>query len=191
MAVSNPPPRQGPIMAATTGLLESSTLWRNSWHSRDKRCASSAVLQDSIMLMSAPAMKQPIFPEISTAALISALDWHSLKMASMSRMTSSLREFILTPGESKVMMATPLSTRRLACFNCFSGWAENKVLLVENDFLDEVHCVVVETDDKYGSAKKICQMKVAIWRENLGQFGILTEAIDYVPFFEVKSGQIA
>ena len=73
----------------------------NWYYSIQHTWASAAVWHFSIMLMSAPAMKHPSFPEIKTTALIEEFDWHSLKMASMSAITSSFKEFIFTPEMQK------------------------------------------------------------------------------------------
>jgi hypothetical protein len=55
----------------------------------------------SNILMSAPAMKHPGFPDMRTAALTSLLPWISLKRVCISLMTSSFKELT---WKSKVVL---------------------------------------------------------------------------------------
>ena len=93
-------------MAATTGLLDFSTSNKRSWHPLERAVASSAVLQLASMLMSAPAMKQPGFPDTSTADLAEESAMNFSKHAFRSSLDSTPSELTLESGESNLNKST-------------------------------------------------------------------------------------
>mmetsp|Transcript_37338 Transcript_37338/g.87329 ORF Transcript_37338/g.87329 Transcript_37338/m.87329 type:complete len:339 (-) Transcript_37338:70-1086(-) len=120
-AISSPPPRHAPSIAATHGFFFCSAS-RRSMHSWPFSPTSATASFDeapsrSIILMFAPAMKEPGFAEISTAAFTFGSLSMALVIVSNSPIISSESEFCFSPVQSSFTSATPDSVMLIDTFD--------------------------------------------------------------------------
>ena len=119
------------MIAAATGLPQVSNA-RNSVFmpaTVSNMAARSASPADSVAAISppisprsAPAQKPLALPEVITAPLIAASVRRRSTIAPSSRITSAVSVFIERPGTSKVMSATPVSSRATVKFIWVLAW---------------------------------------------------------------------
>uniref|UniRef100_A0A6B0UNC8 Putative secreted protein n=1 Tax=Ixodes ricinus TaxID=34613 RepID=A0A6B0UNC8_IXORI len=109
------------------GLGLSASFCTIFWPSCESSDAWETDVTLSSIVMSAPAMKQPGFEEMSTALVTLWLFSKSFRTASMSSMTSAFSEFTLESGELMRTTATPSLTVYVICFKLFMVVSEKSL----------------------------------------------------------------